>query len=820
MSKIKVSLPLVADPTEASADHALCLKCGLFASCNLPFMPAYVPAGWTGLILVVGEAPGKDEDQLGRPFVGRAGQALYNMFEAAGIKREDVALTNANRCRPEANAAPTMAKIRLCRPFVVHDIRRLQPKWVLCLGVNALKSVLDEGTVLMSDCRQRVLEHPDFSDIRITATWHPASTLYKDGKERAKQIAEDLQWLMSFRGYVDGPEKAWPDHDGPAVALDLEFDGAKYVTLGLAWGNKANSHEEPLTTFEPSRLSYCAGHNVHDDIAIAQANGATIPREWITGEKVLDSMMLARLYDENLNSYGLEDLAVSMLNIKPWKKPTEDIGVKCLEWPTELRMERCRLDAWASAKLVAHLTPKLDKTLTRFSHRLAAALHRVEMTGNKISPETFGKVRKLLCKELGSRAFSLMEVAKKNGFQDKLEFSNDNHMRKLLFEIMQMEPQKLTDKTKEPAVDRTALVLLYQILPSGHPARDVVAARLKYEKLEKLVSTYVVGVDKRLSLNGFLFPSINALGARTGRRSQSDPNLQNWPKKMRQMIVSRWAGGRLVSGDFSQLEPRILAEHAGIEAWQEMFRKGKSLYIESAKMLWKRDIEKDDKYYKMTKSTILGTNYGMEVDLFVEKLATEQGVRLSRSDGEYVLGLYHRTFPALPRFFALQKERILAHGRVTNTAGQTRHLPCPEGERTKGFKHMWNQAVNFPIQGDAALISGSALLDLESALLAEFGVELEDHYSFLVNWWAHEKKNLTWAVETDNMELWRHTDYPVIMNEVHDELLADAPNEQVANKTKEIMKGVMEQCPTLRRLWPRTKDWVLAVDPKVLTRWE
>jgi hypothetical protein len=58
------------------------------------------------------------------------------------------------------------------------------------------------------------------------------------------------------------------------------------------------------------------------------------------------------------------------------------------------------------------------------------------------------------------------------------------------------------------------------------------------------------------------------------------------------------------------------------------------------------------------------------------------------------------------------------------------------------------------------------------------------------------------------------------MNEVHDELLADAPNEQVANKTKEIMKGVMEQCPTLRRLWPRTKDWVLAVDPKVLTRWE
>jgi uracil-DNA glycosylase family 4 len=817
--KIKIPLPVVADPTEASPEHPLCAKCQLHSSCNLPFMPAYVPAGWTGRILVVGEAPGKDEDQLGRPFVGKSGQALYNMFEAVGIKREDVALTNANRCRPQDNATPAIRQIRLCRPFVVHDIQRLKPKWVLCLGANAMKSVLDEGTALFSDCRQRVLEVPDV-DAKVTVTYHPAATLYKDGKEKRQQILDDLTWMVQFKGYIDGPEKAWPD--GPAVSLDLEFDEqSKYVTIGLAWGNKSESSEDPIDVFEDRvKDKFVAGHNVHDDIAIATANGLAIQQGWITGEKVLDSMMLARLYDENLNSYGLEDLAVSMLNVKPWKKPTEDIGVKALEWPQDLRMERCRLDAWASAKLVSHLMPKLDKKLIQFSHMLAAALHRVEMTGNKVSMDTFGKVRKLLCMNLGQRALALKQQATANGFQGKFQFTNDNHMRELLFEQMAMEPQKLTEKTKEPAVDKTALVLLYQTLPAGHPARDVVSARLKYEKLEKLVSTYVVGVDSRLTENGFLFPSINALGARTGRRSQSDPNLQNWPKKMRQMIVSRWKAGRLVSGDFSQLEPRILAEHAGIEAWQEIFRKGKSLYIEAAKMLWKKDIEKDTPLYKLTKSTILGTNYGMEVDLFIEKLATEQGVVLSRSDGEYVLGLYHRTFPQLPRFFTLQKERILRHGYVTTTSGQVRHLPCPEGERTKGFKHMWNQAVNFPIQGDAALISGSALLDLESALLEHYGVELEEHYEFLTYWWAHEKRKLPRATKYGMMELWGHTDYPLIMNEVHDELLADAPTVEVADKTKEIMKGVMEQCPTLRKLWPVTKDWVFVVEPKVLTAWQ
>ena len=128
------------------------------------------------------------------------------------------------------------------------------------------------------------------------------------------------------------------------------------------------------------------------------------------------------------------------------------------------------------------------------------------------------------------------------------------------------------------------------------------------------------------------------------------------------------------------------------------------------------------------------------------------------------------------------------------------------GERTPGFKHLWNQAVNFPIQGDAALISGAALLDLETALLAEFGVELEEHYEFLCNFWANEKKNLTGRDPRVNMELWRLTDYPVIQNEVHDELLADAPNEEQAKRVRDIMKGVKEQCPTLRQLWPQTKE--------------
>jgi DNA polymerase I-like protein with 3'-5' exonuclease and polymerase domains len=734
------------------------------------------------------------------------------VLEANGITEREVALVYANRCHSDDK--PNLRQLRLCRPFLLHDIQRLRPQWIVCVGENAAKAVLNVGRATMSDLRQRLWEC-EGSNVAVTFGIDELNT--KEGKLRRKQIAQDLRWMQTFTGYIDGPAVSFPDPTSPALGFDLEFDGARLVTVGLAWGDKAIAHENGIKGWTPAPSQYCVGHNVSDDIAIAVVNGANIPTGWKDGTRVLDTVMLARLHDENRGAYDLESVAVDLLNIKPWKKPTEDIGIKCLEWPTDLRLERCRLDAWATASLAKHLLPKLDKRLVQFQHRLAAALNRVEMAGVKVDPDMFGKLRMILCKALGQRALVLKGEAEKNGWDSsgqKFEFSNDNHMRKLLFEIMEQEPQKLTEKSKQPAVDKTALILLYQSLTSGHPARETVAARLKYEKLEKLVSTYVVGVDKRLSPNSFLFPSINPLGARTGRRSQSDPNLQNWPKRMRQMIVSRWPSGRLVCGDESQLEPRILAEHAGVEAWQEMFRNGKSLYIEAARMLWKRDIEKDTPLYKLTKSTILGTNYGMEVDLFCEKLATEQGVVLSRADGQYVLSLYHNTFPQLPRFFALQKERILNRGYVETTSGQRRHLPCPEGERTLGFKHMWNEAVNFPIQGDAALITGAAVLDTESALLREYGVTLEQHYDMLAYWWAAEKRGFGIPLST-----WDQYRIPLLINEVHDELVVDVPDLSMTKRVMEILKEEMEACKTLRQMWPQTKPWVFKTDPVVQSRW-
>jgi len=287
------------------------------------------------------------------------------------------------------------------------------------------------------------------------------------------------------------------------------------------------------------------------------------------------------------------------------------------------------------------------------------------------------------------------------------------------------------------------------------------------------------------------------------------------------MVVSRYPGGVICKGDESQLEPRILAYVAGIDEWQELFDRGGNLYLHTAKKLWNRDVVKDDEFYRMTKSTILGTNYGMELELFKEKMAVEQGLILTDNEASFLLNGYHRLYPQLPRYFALQKEKLLRDQQISTLTGQIRHLPCPEGERTKGFKHLWNQALNFPIQGLAAFVTGSAALDLEAAMLSTIGVSPSEHYDNLVRFWAQEKLKIS----LDNPDFrdilyveGKDIDYPLIVNEVHDELVVDTP-EKDKNWVLEAVTETMSACQTLRNLWPATKSLRLKADTNIGRSW-
>jgi len=125
-------------------------------------------------LLILGEAPGEDEAKSGLPFVGRAGQLLTSILEAAGFKREDVFICNILKCRPPQNRVPTSEEANNCRKFLDLQIKCVNPKWILCLGKTATVYLLNKSEdSTMGSLRG---EH-SLGSYKVIATYHPSYLL-------------------------------------------------------------------------------------------------------------------------------------------------------------------------------------------------------------------------------------------------------------------------------------------------------------------------------------------------------------------------------------------------------------------------------------------------------------------------------------------------------------------------------------------------------------------------------------------------------------------------------------------------------------------
>lgn len=143
-------------------------------------------------LMFIGEAPGRDEDIQGLPFVGRAGQLLDKIIEAMGMKREDVFVGNINKCRPPENRAPLPNEVEACIPFIRAQVKAIQPKVIVCLGSVAVQNLLqtEQKISQLRGCWQ------NFEEIPVMPTYHPAFLLRNPAMK--KPVWEDMQKVMEF----------------------------------------------------------------------------------------------------------------------------------------------------------------------------------------------------------------------------------------------------------------------------------------------------------------------------------------------------------------------------------------------------------------------------------------------------------------------------------------------------------------------------------------------------------------------------------------------------------------------------------------------
>jgi uracil-DNA glycosylase len=143
-------------------------------------------------LMFAGEAPGRDEDLQGEPFVGRAGQLLTRIIEAIGMKRQDVYIANVIKCRPPENRNPEPDEVEKCEPFLFRQIDLIKPKVIVALGTFAARSLLKTDAPI-SRLRGRVYE---YRGAQLIPTFHPAYLLRNPSCRR--EVWEDMKKVRAL----------------------------------------------------------------------------------------------------------------------------------------------------------------------------------------------------------------------------------------------------------------------------------------------------------------------------------------------------------------------------------------------------------------------------------------------------------------------------------------------------------------------------------------------------------------------------------------------------------------------------------------------
>jgi DNA polymerase len=139
--------------------------------------------------MIIGEAPGKEEDESGKPFVGATGRFLNHVLEGTGLDRDDFFITNTVKCRPPKNRTPKKLEIETCTSnYLFEQIELLSPKLIMLLGGVAAKTVL--GIKTIGEARGKVLEK---DGRRYIVGYHPAVRFYRE--DLGEKVREDFALL-------------------------------------------------------------------------------------------------------------------------------------------------------------------------------------------------------------------------------------------------------------------------------------------------------------------------------------------------------------------------------------------------------------------------------------------------------------------------------------------------------------------------------------------------------------------------------------------------------------------------------------------------
>ena len=496
---------------------------------------------------------------------------------------------------------------------------------------------------------------------------------------------------------------------------------------------------------DPSVLKI--GHNFKYDWQLLKRQGVDVA-------PVDDTMLLSYVLDGSQHSHSLDNLALMYLNHAMVSyesvvgKGKKQITFDQVEIPAAAHY--AAEDAEATLRLHTILKPRLAAermtyVYERIERPLISVIGQMELNGIAVD----ATVLRAMSEDFAGRLQVLeAEVHKLAGTEFNL--GSPKQLGEVLFDNLGLPGGK---KSKTGAWSTAADVL--EPLADEH---EVVAKLLEWRSLSKLKSTYTDSLQHDI-VDGRVHTSFSMAATNTGRLSSSDPNLQNIPirteegRKIRAAFVAP-KGHVLIAADYSQIELRLAADMAGIDALKDAFKNGIDIHAATAAQVF--DVPLDamtPELRRRAKAINFGIIYG------ISAFGLAKQIQVSNGEAKEYIDAYLGRFSELTAFMESTKEFAREHGYVETMFGRRCYMPGIKDKNPaiRGFAE--RQAINAPLQGTAADIIKRAMIKLPGAL-AEAGLKTR------------------------------------MLLQVHDELVFEAPEDE-AEKAIALIKNVMTKAASL-----------------------
>lgn len=473
-------------------------------------------------------------------------------------------------------------------------------------------------------------------------------------------------------------------------------------------------------------------NNYHVYIPVAHDEGEQLDRDYVLSElkpvfeensigKVLhnakyDMHMLMRY---NIRLRGLKhdtQVAMHILNENEPSKRLKDLATKYLDEPSDtyddlfgkapfntVPLDVALVYAAKDTDLTWRLyefqlkhferLPKLKRLYYEIEHPVIDVSFEMERAGFVLDLDYAAKLKKELTEELAE-----IEKGLRNAFGD-INFNSPKQLSEKLFGDLRLD--RYLPKNFKLSTDVRTL----KLLQNKHEGVDLL---LQYREKTKLLSTYVDALPQQIKPDGRIHGNFRQDATVTGRFASSDPNLQNQPYYVRKLFVPP-EGYVLLSGDYSQQEPRLLAHFTGEETLVNAYREGKDLYTTAAAELFgKPESECGDgsKWRKMMKTGILAVMYGTGPSTLADQLGITKEEAI-----EFIEGFYAK-YPKVKAWVDNNVKFARKYGYVETLFGRKRRLPEIKSREKWERLRAERQCTNARIQGSAADMTKMAMVKL------------------------------------------------------------------------------------------------------------